>query len=488
MRDVLPSGNPARAQYRIDRFYGLDTSTADTGLLKGFSPFMLNCSTDDGTLKSAPGLITLRLPYYEDTDGEVVLPLLSKIISLGYFTPQTGSTVDRYLMAVSDAGKLYMLKINTPLRTWGSIFVSGYNYSLLKPCMAQFRQGDTDWLLVFSKYEKAVRVERDGAAYLLSADAPKAGSVCVHYERVFACDIANEPYIVRFSAPMDCTVWNSTMGSGYIIILSDFGKLERVISFYDAVYVFHEFGISRISAYARETEFAVSKIWRSDSQIIPSTVAICGDRVLFAARSGLFEFNGASVRKICPNLERIWAYIHDYDKAQGYTYDGKYILMCVSDLAGGYGGDPNTLITYNLDKGNVDISCGFAASAALALNYPGFKGFLLASGEYGDIYSYSGQIGNSIWTGPLTDFGMPDIVKRITDVYLVASGSGKITVNVTADGAEVEKSAVLTPKTRVHRMDLSLTGRMVSLGIKKPDSEPFCVQAIHILMDYMKDG
>lgn len=69
-------------------------------------------------------------------------------------------------------------------------------------------------------------------------------------------------------------------------MIDERGALNRVISYLNYVYVFRDYGISRITAFGAQTDFSVSNLFVSSGKIYPRSVALCGDSVIFLRRTG----------------------------------------------------------------------------------------------------------------------------------------------------------------------------------------------------------
>ena len=482
----LPTGTPPRAQLRTESFYGLDTR-AESGLTNGYAPEAYNCAAEDGTLTHAAGFAELKVPMADGMAPTGILALGHPVNRIGYYKVISYGSVKEYLIAVTDAGAVYYMQINAATRRWTKAFIAGAdNYDMSDCSMVRFRQGTEDSMLFFSKNDTPMRLY-DGDGYYLPVSAPKAPSACVHYERVFACGMEGEPYNVRFSASMDCTDWTGE-DAGYITVLSEKGFLIKVISFADAVYVFHQYGISRLDAHARQTSFSVTGVWNTASEILPGSIVNCGTRIIFATRKGLYQFNGASITRICRQADGLWSKLYHFDKAQGCWHNQTYCLFCNTHLK-----DPgtvsgwNTLIRYHLDGGTLDVSVDFHAVAAAPISYPGYEGLVLSQGEDGELFEYGGVLGGAFWRSPTSDFGRADVTKLVTDVYVTAAGTGDLTVQICADGEETEYTLPLTAEMAVRRVRTFGRGRRIGIGFEKT-SGALRIENFQVKMDYGKDG
>ena len=97
-------------------------------------------------------------------------------------------------------------------------------------------------------------------------DAPKISSMALHYERLFAT-VDGEKNSVWFSDDLDPTNWSMSLDeAGFIELIDERGALLKVVSFLDYIYIFREYGISRLTAYGDQTSFSVSNLFVSSRQ------------------------------------------------------------------------------------------------------------------------------------------------------------------------------------------------------------------------------
>jgi hypothetical protein len=293
----------------------------------------------------------------------------------------------------------------------------------------------------------------------------------VHYERLFATS-TGESNQIWFSKELDPINWDINLESaGFIEMNDERGALLKVMSFLDYVYVFREFGITRISAYADQTQFFVSHLFTSSGRICPDTVTLCGDHVIFLTSSGLYAFDGLQTYKI---LEQIFDGIKDIDNARSVYYNGKYYLACNYDFSDGQkihceNTDYvcNAVIEYDTIRKTYIIYRGIDIASFLVLKIGSkelltFSCFKEHSGSLSILYQGSQYYGAEFikaWQSPYTDLGRGDYIKTLKAIYLVSHTPCKLIIN--ADGKEyiidVEGSRL------VKRIPLKLKFRLMSI-------------------------
>lgn len=190
-------------------------------------------------------------------------------------------------------------------------------------------------------------------------NAPDITSMALHYERLFVT-VDGEKNAVWFSDDLDPTNWDASLaGGGFIQLIDERGSLNRVISYGGYVYVFRDYGISRITAFGAQTEFSVSNLFVSSGRIYPGSVALCGDTVLFLAEDGLYAFDGVSTVKMLKNLDGLFK---NGERSCSYYADGKYYLAFAREETDGKIGCEtgayvnNALLVLDLSSGGYSLS------------------------------------------------------------------------------------------------------------------------------------
>ncbi len=298
-----------------------------------------------------------------------------------------------------------------------------------------------------------------GDAPYTVAGSPRVTSMTLHYERLFVTT-EGERNTVYFSDDLDPTNWSLDLSGGGFIELSDeLGRLNKVVSYLNYVFVFRDYGISRLTAYADQTEFSVSNLFVSSGRIYPETVTLCGDRILFLADDGMYAFDGISTSRILPKL----AGCFDGGSPAAAYYGGKYYLAARLRTDGGTVGCEegtfvnNGLIVYSPADGSACICRGYDVSAFARLTPYAVSG--------GRVYSVTkNNVLPKRWRVPQTDLGNPDSVKEITAAVIEKEGA--VTVTVTTERG----SKTLSLGDGISRAKVGLSGRRIGLVIEATGS------------------
>ena len=327
-----------------------------------------------------------------------------------------------------------------------------------KPTAFCYNHYGDDCLVFCSKTDNMVVWDGENDAYFVE-NSPKITSMTMHYERLFATT-STDKYTLYFSDDLDPTNWNENITEGgFIQMLDERGELLKVISFLGYVYVFREHGISRVTAYADQTQFAVTHLFTASGKIFADTVALCGDKVMFACEDGIYVFDGLSARKVLSNLD---GFIKSDSHSTAIFYEGKYYLSLRVDYDGKVGCENGEYIN------NVVLIYGDG--------YEIVRGYDIRKFCAGDeLYAISGtsvlKIGTNglqkCWESPVVDLGSS---KRKRVLWLYLDTCCDVTVTFFGDG--IQKSVTVSGSATAQRVRVDMTCRKFGLRIVSIDDAP----------------
>ncbi len=287
----------------------IDTVTQNEMLSKNETGLCYNVEGKSGALVHSFGIEQLKV------NGKNVV-FSQKVQKLWQYFKNT----NHLLIAFCADHNLYSLDMSasepTPTLIENSSFIS-------EPMGCNYKLNDVD-VMLFSSAQDTLKVY-DGETLINVEQSPNLCSMCIHYERLFGCSNDN---VLWFSDDLDPTNWTlSSTEAGFIEMADDNGKLQKVVSFADYVYVFREFGIARVSAYSVQQDFSVSQLFVTSGKIYPESVTVCGNKILFMSQDGIFVFDGSDTRKILSNLDGLFNNV-DNSLSRGCYSNGKYVLSC----------------------------------------------------------------------------------------------------------------------------------------------------------------
>ena len=416
---------------------------------------VVNLDCHNGALVSGIGVKSV---CGEDENNDLAARLfeLSAPKKLYHFRRVDGNGERADFLIALDGGNLVAIDLFCPQNS-NQIIWSGLAE---EPNCVNYNLNGTD-VIIFS-FGSGTMIVWDGenSAYSV-ADAPAISSMALHYERLFATGQNAEQNTVWFSDDLDPTNWSLSLDeAGFIQMADERGASLRVVSFLDYVYVFREYGISRISGYGDQTQFLVSQLSCQTGKIFPDTVTLVGDRILFLAEDGMFSFNGLSATKILPSLNDYFVGA-DNTNAVAVAGEGKWFLLCNMMLENNLQQKTQTqvVLEYSIAENKVILGKGTGIVSLCSLRLPlGSRVFAIVdksktsvvqNGSISPIGSgflvgevdHSGTVfGLSLvgeWKSPWTDIGFSDAVKILRKVSLCTNGK-KVELRLATDRGSTE--------------------------------------------------
>ncbi|MBE7076968.1 MAG: hypothetical protein E7374_03675 [Clostridiales bacterium] len=247
------------------------------------------------------GIHTAEFPNDDDDPTEYPLNVeelgLSSIDMISVFKQyyaEQGTTLYRFLLYGSDK-KMYV----------NEMFDQDFNlydlYDLTfedKPIVLTYKNGDTDAIIMSSKND--MKIWKSGYSPYTIPDVPIVTSMCMN-DGVLFCTIQNPIYKIWYATDLNFeNIGQINENSGYISLNDDLGHPRKVLSFDDSVYVFRDYGISKITFI--KGQISVTPVYTSNTKLFSNTVTSCGNIILFMTKDGIFSFNGVKVSQVKTNL------------------------------------------------------------------------------------------------------------------------------------------------------------------------------------------
>lgn len=403
------------------------------------SMYNFNCST--GALIDGIGISDLKLiwdNFYDIKYKDLGLPQGTYIKSC-YFFKYWDTKTNEYLYILLLYGvnkKIYFNIVNTINTEWHE--VSNLEFSV-NPMVIYAKVNNIDSLIFYTKEDGMFVWNFNISQVYKVENAPLITSMCIHNNRMFAT-IEGESRSIIFSEELNPINFNVSVDEGgYIEIGEDFGKCNKVVSFNGDLYVFKDYSIARITETKDRNEFSITQIYAGNGKIYPNTVAICGDKILFLATDGIYEFNGSKAKKIEFDFDNKIVGL-DNHFSKGYYFNGEYYLACYMEFDDDYlfeidkylSLQNNSLIKINVNTYQCEIQRGCDIREFLSIN-DGVNNSLLViyafelnSTSVG-ILNKSGNIKNQnimkLWKSKMYDFNVPDKVKFIKEITLISKAN-----------------------------------------------------------------
>lgn len=307
-------------------------------------------------------------------------------------------------------------------------------------------------------------------------NAPKIKNMCLHYERIFAT-VEDDRNQIWFSDDLNPTNWNVSLSeAGFIKFNDERGIVNKVLSFNDYVYVFREYGISRITAYASQEDFSVTQLFVSSGKIYGKSVCVCGDRILMLTQNGIYAFDGYSTTKLNLNIDTMLLDAQNQFVCSAYC-NGKYYLACNLNFNddkkilcenGNYYN--NVLLELDLETNTLNILRGVDIRHLSAITDDKLSKVIACYVENGKfIY---GEIGNfgllyenklpKCWKSPFSDFGYPEKQKVVKNVYLKSN----VPLTITIRTEKLTKPYYVKPKNGLVCLNTIIKGNLIAIDFE----------------------
>lgn len=277
-RNALKGLRGSDRVYSVKSFGGgMNTVSEDFLLEQGVAKISYNLSGRTGALRECGGFSAFTLPFDgKETEVTIGNKAITKVWYYRRFDLPTRKNDDRILL-LSEDKRLYNIYVNG--LDLGVSLVDERQFEET-PEALNYRLNGED-VMIFCSGKDKMRVYNGVDTPTVIDDAPALSSICVHGERLFATspDTLNTLW---FSDDLDPTNWNISLDeAGFVEMADENGALLKVLSFFNYVYVFRSYGITRFYATGEQSRFSLMHLFVSSDRIIGDTVCVCGARILF---------------------------------------------------------------------------------------------------------------------------------------------------------------------------------------------------------------
>lgn len=248
-----------------------------------------------------------------------------------------------------------------------------------------------DIMIFSSKDDKILVWHSDSDPYTLE-NVPMFRSICMHSSRLFAI-VEGPGNKIWYSDNADPTSWPATIDSTIGVIEfpdEQRGKPNKILSFLEDMYVFRDFGISKITYYPKTQTHEITQLFISSGNIFSDTVCICNDKIYMLASDGIYVFDGNETVKLDLVVNKYFSLVNS--NAKGAFFEGKYFVACnlnYDDNTRVFDEDRedcinNTLISVDVLTNQVSILRGVDIAWLLPLTEGHFSKLLVClNGDYG---------------------------------------------------------------------------------------------------------
>lgn len=475
-RNTLKVKSSQEKTFEFDLFGLTQNLEEDETTLKIGQPKMVyNFITEDGTLKSGYGFKPLAMPTSEtDIVNEVEIPVRGSMVKTIWKLKWYNSADDAnnyYLFYFNDEANICYDNI---FKTRYATFIMPTQYSET-PYVTYYPKGGNDAIMLSGEGGNLMVIT--GSNTYTSETAPKIISCCNHYGKLFAITASARGKLVYNNNP-DVLSWSDDLTKD-LDFGDERGDLNKILSYNDYIYLFRDFGITRVSEYGQEEQFAISHMYQSDAYIHPNTIVHAGEEVYFLEGESFKSFNGNSVKTINLDCMKLLKG-QDNRFAFGECFNGKYYLACRGDFGDGEkigcenyadGFNNNLLMVIDLKDFHVDIVRGVDINELLALTNK-YKSKLVACyyneniGKIGEITS-DGRLFDdvmpSFWQSGKTDFGFPGKTKRVKSFSIFTREDCEVVI----ESDKKTKTFYVYGKDKVQNIRANVLGNQFTVKIRR---------------------
>jgi len=361
--------------------------------------------------------------------------------------------------------------------------------------LLNYRLNNEDCAILGGPEAGTYTYKQDEALKSVSDHTPWLTKAVMHYERLFGVGDYANPKRIWFSAQGDPTNFTVSLdAAGYIDLMGDKGNAKNIVVFADSVFIFWQYGITKVSAYNLQSEFTVTDIYTSESEILPDSVVVCGRQIIFATRDGIFSYNGSSVSCISNKIRKLF----DNNSVSiggecSIFYRSKYYLSLRLPLNDESTSGNNAMLEYDTERNRWRLFKGCTIKSMCITHDFADEKLILVCENDARVHCWDGSDGfagaeiNACWDSPSTDLGAPNAIKELRELHVTVSGSGILSFTMRADGKEQTKKVTLKEQRRIVKLKYSLRGKLVALSITNEQGNAFVVACPLIIYTQERD-
>lgn len=330
-----------KKEVRIERFDNFDKNINHI-LTKTFYNFK-----PSSQLENSKGIANAKFPKNPTNKTAKELNIsasgITSIEGISYFKQYhpTNKLISHRLLIYGNDKKVY---INQMLDdTWELFWLYNLEFENA-PIIMNFKKDDVDAVILAS--DDMMKIWQTGYSPYTISEVPIISSMCMN-ESVLFCTIKEPAHKIWYATDLDPeNVGNISKNSGYVSLEDNLGDAKKVITFNEDVYVFRDYGISKITQYYGT--YTANQVYQSNTKIYANTVSVCGNNILFMTKEGLYSFNGVKVNKT--SIELLNSLSVDNNGAVASSLGEKYYLALHMDFQ-----DDKTILCENECVNNVII-------------------------------------------------------------------------------------------------------------------------------------
>ena len=456
---------------------GINKEVDENLLNMNYAKVAYNVKTDDKALKKGYGIKEFSMPntlfdkqnYFKVPNGVQALGLWSCRVA------DTEGKIEDLILMYGSNKKIYCAIAYGP----ADIFLDTDVTLNAKPSILTY---------VYNGFETVVMTSPEDLLYTWNGSNPTASekalhlsSICCHYERLFASS-SDEKNRIRFSEDFNILNWEETsQAGGFIELVDERGQVNKVLSFNDYVYILRDYGISRLSAYGDQSQFAITHLNLSSNKIYSNTACLCGDRIILLTQDGLkfivgstlydfdFKINNL-INKEKINYANACYYNNKYYLAINLNFEDNEKIGCENEVD--Y--KNNALIEFDIDSQRLNIMRGVDISHICAVKVNEINKLIFCfNGQNASTIGELCDSGNlfeeklpKCWITPTSDLGI-NKKKVVRNLKILTNQP----LTITLFSEKETQTLKVCPSKYVQTLQTNLIGYRIGLKIFTNESE-----------------
>ncbi len=440
-----------------------------------------NLSYVNGALKTGLGFQDLAIPASIDNLQDCHTANFAEDIDV-----IKGIWLDRWFQPDSNSYFYNLMLIDTKFKIWSLPLIDEFEGMVWPQSTALksfpiyqclYRISGKDACLFFSKEGMLAITSVTASLY---ENIPPIISCAVHYDKFFGITNTNRNMLI-YKSNTNLLEWEDEENNT-IEFLDNVGSFNKVIAFNDYVYLFREYGITKISIYSSTKDFSFTHLYNSASRIYENSVCLCGENIFFMTRDGLYAFNGNSVNKIASDYD---VYFKNLDNkfASSACLNGKYYYATKCNF-----NDDNVVgcenqsyvnnVLFEIDINNFKLNLlrGVDILKILAIDIPYFSKLCACFNtdnfkqRVGELV-YNGSIFENVtdkcWTSFFTDLGYKSKRKKIKEIIIIS----KFNCEIEIKSDEETKVYKFTGNPNEQRISVCIYGKNFQFSFKTNENQ-----------------
>ncbi len=394
----------------------------------------------------------------------------------------TGDADDRIVVwrsrtATTNAGAVYYIRLRD-----GIVHDSTLRILTDINCTMNYRFDSKDGFFMFLSNGTTKALYEDSS--IVSYSHQEFSDVLFYQNKFFAVLAGTESKLF-YNSNISPAKWTADYDDyGYVDLKNESkSTLRRIMPLKENVYAFSDYGITRLTMYTDRNYVKDTNVASFRGKLLPDTICLCGEVIIFATTAGVIEFDGFNMRKIYDYATPL--VLGEEGEPTAYFYDDKYYLACRIDRDGDYMGDEvgtgyvnNAVFVMDLLVDKISISRGFDIRSFYEIDYDGKRHLMveLYTKNIGKLAEFRAKIGKNLgasvkkyWQSPYTDFCELNAKKIIRSIS-IRSPYG-VTVSVNVDGEKYNYPVVGAAKSQKLIINKSCDKFSIALSTSSQDFE-----------------